>query len=220
MTTTSTQTGLTARAVMLGSDTEDDLQALRQALSGHGVIGQCGGEVAQLTQEGREAADEALASATAGLLEEVDLGDVLIYCWRTHDRLVNAAKETVRTPGRQEVVQLASHQVSWTNNPTIDLLVDGIVVHTFRFQISITFDIQVAAAVIKEGKWVALKAGDTTVAVALASQMPGGDVELLRKEQQINVNLIVQLGDGIPLLREEHVPAAAGDEVDALAAGQ
>jgi hypothetical protein len=220
MTTTSTQTGLTARAVLLGSDTQDDLQALRQALSEHGVLGQCGGEVARLTQEGREAAGEALASATAGLLEEVDLGDVLVYCWRTHDRLVNAAKDTVRTPGRQEIVQLASHEVSWTNNPTVDVLVDGAVVHTFRFQISITFDVQVAAAVIKEGKWVALKAGDTTVAVALALQLPGGDVELLRKEQQINVNLIVQLGDGIPLLPEEQVPAAAGDDVHPVAAGQ
>lgn len=212
MTTTSTQAGLTARAVMLGSGTQEDLRALRQQLSERGVLGQCGGKLARLTQEGREAADDALASATAELLE-VDLGEVLINCWRTHDRMVEAATATTRTPGRDEVVQLASYQVTWTNHPTIDLLVDAVRVHTFRFQLSISFEVQVAAAVIHDGKLVALKAGDTTVAVALALEIAGGDLELLRKERQINLNLIVQLGGGIPLYRVEPGPAVAGDEI-------
>lgn len=214
MTTTSTQAGLTARVVMLGGGTQDDLRALRQALSEHGVLARSGGEIARLTREGREAADDALASATAGLLE-VDLGEVLIHCWRRHDRMVKAAEETARTPGRHEVVQLASYQVTWTNHPTIDLLVDGVRVHTFRFQLSISFKVQVAAAILQEGKLVALKAGDTTVAIALGLEIAGGDLELLRKEQQINLNLIIQLGSGISLLQAEPGPAATGDEIHA-----
>jgi hypothetical protein len=208
MTTATTQTGLTVRTFLLGDDTEDDLAVLRQALSDHGVISQCGGELARLTQEAREAANDSLASVTAGLLD-LDLGDVLIYGWRTHERLVNAAKLTVRVPGREEVVQLGSHQVAWTKHPTIDLLVDGVRVHTFRFKLTITFEVDVAAAVVREGKLVALKAGDGSVIGALTLEMPGEDTQLLRQERKINFHLIVHLGSGIPLLgpRPEHVDA-------------
>jgi hypothetical protein len=151
MTTATTQSGLTARTFLLGSGSEDDAAVLRHQLSEYGVVSQAGGELARLVPEARQAADDTLASVTAGLLD-IDLGDVLIYAWRTHDRLVNAAKQTMRAPGRQEVVQLGSHQVTWTKHPTIDLLLDGVRVHTFRFELTIIFTVDVASAVVREGK--------------------------------------------------------------------
>jgi hypothetical protein len=212
MTTATTQTGLTARTFLLGSGTEDDVAILRNALSEHGVVSRCGGELARLIPEARQAADETLASVTAGLLD-IDLGDVLIYGWRTHDRLVNAARETMRAPGRQEVVQLGSHQVTWAKHPTVDLLVDGVRVHTFRFQLSMVFEVDVAAAIVREGKLAALKAGDGSVTGALTLEMPGGNIQLLRQERRINLHLIVHLGGGIPLLRTEPDLAAAAEEI-------
>jgi len=113
MTAATTQTGLTVRTFLLGSETEDDCAVLRHALSEHDILSQCGGELAGLVPKARQAADDTLASVTAGLLD-IDLGDVLIYGWRTHDRLVKAARQTMRVPGRQEVVQLGSHQFTWT----------------------------------------------------------------------------------------------------------
>ena len=215
MTTTATiQTDLTARTLLLGSGIEDDVAVLRNALSEHGVVSECGGELARLLPEARHAADDTLASVTAGLLN-IDLGDVLIYSWRTHDRLVKAARDTVQAPGRQDVVQLGSHQVTWTKQPTVDLLVDGVRVHTFRFQLTITFQVDVATAVIKEGKLTALKAGDGSVVGTLTLGMPGGDIQLLRQEQKINLHLVVHLGSGIPLLRTEPDPVAAGEEIAA-----
>jgi hypothetical protein len=210
MTVATTQTGLTARAFLLGSGTEDDTAALRRALSEHGVVSQCGGELARLMPEARQAADDALASVTAEPLD-FDLGDVLIYGWRTHDRLVDAAKQTMRVPGRQEVVQLGSHRVTWTKQPTVDLLVDGARVHTFRFQLTIVFEVDVAAAVVREGKLAGLKIGDGSVSGALTLEMPGGDIQLLRQERKINLHLIVHLGSGVPLLRAE--PDAAAGEI-------
>jgi len=208
MTTDAAQAGLTVRTFLLGGDTDDDLAVLRQALSEHDVISQCGGELARLTQAASQAANDSLASVTAGLLD-LDLGDVLIYGWRTHERLVNAARVTVRAPGREEVVQLGSHKVAWAKHPTVDLLVDGVRVHTFRFKLTITFEVDVAAAVVREGKLVALKAGDGLVTGALTLDMPGGDIQLLRRERKINLHLIVHLGSGIPLLGPEleHVDA-------------
>jgi hypothetical protein len=211
MTTATTQTGLTARTFLLGGGTEDDVAVLRHALSEHGVISQCGGELTRLVPEARQAADDALASVTAGLLD-LDLGDVLIYGWRTHDRLVNAAKQTMRAPGRQEVVQLGSHQVSWTKQPTVDLLLDDVRVHTFHFQLTIVFEVDVASAIVEQGKLTALKAGDGSVAGTLTLRMPGGDIRLLQQKQNINLHVIVHLGSGIPLLRTENGLAAAAEE--------
>jgi hypothetical protein len=192
------QNDLTVRTFLLGSGPEDDLTVLRRSLSEHGIVSSCRREFGELTQDGREAADEAVASITAGLLD-FDLGDLLIYGWRIHRRLVNAAKETLRSPGRQEVVQLGSHQVTSTHNPTVDLLIDGVRVHTLRFQVTVVFDIALAAAIVQDGRLVSLKAGDGSVTATLTTQMPGGDVELVRQQRRINLHLIGRLGRGIPL---------------------
>jgi hypothetical protein len=217
MTTATTQTGLTVRTFLLGSETEDDCAVLRHALSEHDVLSQCSSELARLVPKARQAADDTLATVTAGLLE-FDLGDVLIYGWRTHDRLVNAARQTMRVPGRQEVVQLGCHRFTWTKNPTIDLLVDGARVHTFRFQLTIVFEVDVASAVIKEGKLAALKAGDGSVTGTLTLEMPSGDVQLLERKRRINLHLIVRLRSGISLLPAE--PGIAAEKIVTAKASQ
>jgi hypothetical protein len=125
MTSESTRAGLTVRTFLPGSGSEDDTTKIRQLLSGHDVVSWCGGDLARLTQHGREAADEQLASVTAGLLD-LDLGELLIYGWRTREGLVKAARQTRQIPGRREVVQLGTHRITSAHNPTIELLIDGV----------------------------------------------------------------------------------------------
>ena len=204
MTSVAAQTGLTVRTFLLGGGSEDDTTQIRQLLSEQHVVSSCGGNLTNLTQQGRDAAEEQLASVTAGLLD-LDLGDLLIYGWRTRERLVRAARQTRQIPGRHEVVQLGSHRITSAHNPTIDLLIDGVKVHTFRFQLTVTFDIEVAALIIRDGLLTALKAGDGAVACTLTLEMPGGDVELINQQRKINLHLIINIGHGIPLL-----PADAG----------
>jgi hypothetical protein len=78
-------------------------------------------------------------------------------------------------------------------------------VHTFRFQLTVIFDIDVAALVIRDGLLTALKAGDGAVSCTLALEMPGGGIELVNQRRKINLHLIINIGHGIPLL-----PADAG----------
>ena len=78
-------------------------------------------------------------------------------------------------------------------------------VHTFRFQLTVIFDIEVAALIIRNGLLTALKAGDGAIACTLTLEMPGGDVELVNRQRKINLHLIINIGHGIPLL-----PADAG----------
>lgn len=198
MTSPTIQDDLTVRTFLLGSGPEDDLTTLRRSISEHGIVRNCCRELSELTQDGRDAADEAVASVTAGLLD-FDVGNLLIYGWRSHKRLVNAARETLRSPGRQEVVQLGSHQVTSTHNPTVELLIDGVRVHTFRFRVTVVFDIDLATAIIQNGRLASLKAGDSSVTATLTAQTPGGDVVLARQQRKIDLHLIVHLGSGIPL---------------------
>ena len=199
MTSATTQSGLTARTFLLGSGPDDDATRIRQLLSENDVVGSCGRDLTRLTQQGREAAEEQLASVTAGLLN-LDLGDLLIYGWRTRDRLIKAARQTRQAPGRQEIVQLGTHRITSTHNPTVEVLVDGVKVHTFRFLLTVIFDIGVAALIIRDGLLTALKAGDGAVTCTLALQMPGGDIELVNQQRNINLHLIINIGHGIPLL--------------------
>ena len=200
------QAGLTARNLLLGSKL--DTAALRQALSEHNVLDAAGGKLSRLTGDGREAANDALASAAAGPLD-LDLGDMLIYAWRTQERLADAARETLRAPARTEIVQLASHQVTSTYNPTVDLMVDGVRVHTFHLQLDVVLTIDVAAVIVQNGRLTAVKAGDGSVSGTLTLKMPGGDATLLHHEQQIDLHLIIRVGNGIPLPSRDEQPTTA-----------
>jgi hypothetical protein len=199
MTSATTQTGLTVRTFLFGSGPEDDTTKIRQLLSENDVVSKCGGDLARLTQQGRDAAEEQLASVTAGLLD-LDLGDLLIYGWRTRERLIAAARQTRQIPGRQEVVQLGTHRITSAYHPTIELLVDGVKVHTFRFQLTVIFDIDVAALIVRDGLLTGLKAGDGVVTGTLTLDMPGGDIDLVHQQRKINLHLIVNVGPGLPLL--------------------
>jgi hypothetical protein len=127
------------------------------------------------------------------------LGDLLIYGWRTRERLAEAARQTRLAPGRREVVQLGAHQVTSVHHPTIELLIDGVKVHTFRFQLAVTFTIEVAALIVRDGLLTALKAGDGAVTCTLTLEMPGGDVELVNQQRKIHLHLLINIGHGIPL---------------------
>jgi hypothetical protein len=199
MTSATTQAGLTVRTFLLGSGPEDDTAKIRQLLSEKDVVSRCGGDLSRLTQQGREAAEEQLASVTAGLLD-MDLGDLLIYGWRTRERLVTAARQTRQAPGRDEVVQLGAHRITSAYNPTIELLIDGVKVHTFRFRLTVIFDIEVAALIVRNGLLMALKAGDGAVTGTLTLDLPGEDAELVKQQRRINLHLIINPGHGIPLL--------------------
>jgi len=205
MTSATTQTGLTIRTFLLGSGNEDDTATLQRLLSAQDVLGTCGGDLTRLARQGREAAEEELASVTAGLLN-LDLGDLLIYGWRTRERLVKSARQTLQIPGRQEVVQLGAHRITSTHHPTIELLVDGVRVHTFRFKLSVSFDIDVAALIIRDGQLTGLKVGDGSITCTLTLEMPGEDIELVNQQRKINLHMLINASHGIPLL-----PADGGD---------
>ena len=192
-------TGLTARTFLVGNPSSEGAPVLRHAFAEHGVPGAYVRGLKDLTENARNAATDAFTSATEGMLE-FDFGDMVMSGWRMHKRLIAAADATLRTPGRQEIVQLGSHQITSIHRPTIDLLVNGVRMHTFRFRLTMVVEVEVAAAIIRSGKLVALKVGDASLAATLALDSTGGDIQIAHQERNIDLNRIIRLAQGIPLM--------------------
>jgi hypothetical protein len=155
-----------------------------------------------------QAVNHEIAAVADGLLN-LDFGDVLMSGWRKYTNLTEAAERTLASPGSEEVVALATHRVSSTHHPSVELLVDGIKVHTFVFELTVVFDLTGVAAVLRRGSLVALRGGECVVTATLT--LEGTPLELSRKSR-IDLALVVALHRPIPLVRRgRHTPASLLD---------
>jgi hypothetical protein len=155
-----------------------------------------------LPQATREAAVREAATTGAALLD-VDLTGLLLAAWRTHRKLVGAARSTLAAPGSTELVDLTDHQVTTTQQPSVEVLVDGRRVATLHLSLSIVFDVSVLVAGIKAGRLVALHSGRCDVTATLTIQ--GTDV--LTKSAHLDLPGVIPLTPGIRLLPAEDYPA-------------
>jgi hypothetical protein len=115
----------------------------------------------------RDAAVREVAAAVGGLLN-VNLLDVLVAGWRKHQDLTSAAQRTLAVPGSTELVQLAAHQVSTSQDPYVTILIDGHTVATLRLNLSVVFDVSALMAGISAGRLVAVHSGHCDITATLA----------------------------------------------------
>jgi hypothetical protein len=192
---------MTVRAVLFG-DT-DPGPALDRTPAWRSVLGGLAGVLAPLSPGGRGLAERELAGALGGLLG-LDLGAVLIGGWRRHRALLAAAHATRDNPAASEVVQLAAHQITAAQHPSVDLVVNGVALATVRFELGLILDVDSLAATVRRATLVSLHSGRCTVTANLAA---AGTV-LAAGHLVIDPALAVSLGEGIALLTEE--PRVAG----------
>ncbi len=152
----------------------------------------------------REAAVREVTDAAAGLLD-VDMIGMLAAGWRKHHDLTAAARRTLAAPGSTELVDLASHQVTTTQHPSVTVLVDGHRVATFQLSLSVAFDVIALAAKISAGRLVALHSGRCDIIATLAIQ--GTDV--LTRQARLELPGAIPLSRGIRLLAADNYPADA-----------
>ncbi len=153
----------------------------------------------------REAASRQVSTTAAGLLD-VNLADVLVAAWRKHKDLTAAARRTLAAPGSTELVDLASHRVTATQEPYISILVDGHRVAAIRFELSLVFDVSALLAEIHAGRLAALHSGRCGVTGALAVQ----GIEAVSRQAHLDLPGIIPLRQGIRLLPADDYPAAEG----------
>lgn len=152
----------------------------------------------------RETAIREVRAAAAGLLD-INLIDILLAGWRQYHDLTSAARRTLAAPGSSELVRLVTHRVTAAQEPYVNVMIDGRLVATVRFSVSVVFDVSALLAGISAGRLVAVHAGRFDITVTLAID----GTEVAARQARIELPGVIPLTPGIRLLAAGDYPAEA-----------
>lgn len=166
--------------------------------------GNLGRALENLPTATREAAVGEATTQAAGLLD-VNLIGLLVAGWRAHHDLTAAARHTLAAPGSTELVDLAAHQITTTQQPSVTVLVDGHRVAILQLGLSVVFDVSALLAGINGGRLIALHSGRCDVTATLAIQ--GTDV--VTRQAHFELPGVIPLSSPIRLLPARDYPLRA-----------
>jgi hypothetical protein len=184
---------------------DDSPEALADQILSAGANGNLGRALENLPKATREAALREVTTAAAGLLD-VDLIGLLVAGWREHHDLTAAARRTLTAPGSTELVDLAAHQITIDQNPSVNVLVDGLRGATLHLSLSVVFDVSAVVAGISAGQLIALHSGRCDITAALAIQ----GTNVITKRAHLKLRGVIPLSPGIRLLAARNYPVSAG----------
>jgi hypothetical protein len=183
---------------------EDAPGALAHEIASAGASENLDRSLEDLPKVTREAAVREATTAAAGLLD-VDLIGVLVAGWREHHDLAAAARRTLAAPGSTELVDVATHEITTTQQPSVGVLVDGRQVATLQLDLSAVFDVSALVAGISAGRLVAVHDGHCDITATLAIQ--GTDV--VTRRAHLELPRVVPVSPGIRLLAARNYPVGA-----------
>ncbi|TCC27345.1 hypothetical protein [Kribbella speibonae] len=132
-----------------------------------------------------------------------DLGDSILWAWRTHRDLQEAASATLADTGPPEYVTLADHEISSVHHPEVDVIVDGQAPYTITFDLTVLFTLESVLLTVQRGLLIGLSPGACSVEVSLGAH--GFD---FRRSARYALQELVTLHTGLRLL-----PASAYAEL-------
>ncbi|MGW2420143.1 hypothetical protein ACWC0C_12965 [Streptomyces sp. NPDC001709] len=186
----------TVRAFLLGREGPDAGDALVDPLHGGGTARALLDGVRPLTAAADQAVERELATAIDSFLGQ-DLFDVAAGGWRKHAALTAAARRTRETPGSEEVVALANHQVTSTHRPYVDVFLDGVKIGTLDVELLLVFRISGLIAVVRDAHLVAVRSGECVLEGRLSVQQ----ITLAERQGKLDLPGVWHLHAPIPLLR-------------------
>lgn len=188
---------LTAHDVLFADVSHDEAAAAVASALGHAGYAPAVSSAGRLTEAARRAVGHEVGAAADSLLD-LDLGDAVVAGWRKYSVLMDAARRTRGSSGR-EVVELASHRVTTSARPHVDLYVDDVRVNRFEFTLDLVLDIVGCSATVVAGDLVAVGGGDVTVRCTLGLE----GATLLTRSRTFPSHAVVQLRHARPLLPPE-----------------
>ncbi len=130
---------------------------------------------------------------------------MLVAGWRKHHDLIGVSQRTVAAPGSTELVDMAAHQVTVSQHPSVTVLIYGVRVATRQFGLSLEFLVNAMVAGVGAGRLVALHSGRCDITATLAVQ----GTNVLTKQAHFKLPGVVPLSPGIRLLSARHYPGQA-----------
>lgn len=135
------------------------------------------------------------AAGAIAQLVDLDLVDVLVAGWRKHAALTAAARRTLAAPDSTEVVDLATHRVTSTHRPWVDVVVDEVHVAKLDLELHLELLVKGVVAVVRHGRLVDLQFLRCDVAASLGVE----GIEVARQDGALDPSLVAHFGDGVPL---------------------
>lgn len=132
----------------------------------------------------------------------LDLFDVAAGGWRKHADLTAAARRTRAAPGSEEVLALATHEITSRHRPYVDVLMDGVKIGTLEVGLDLAFRISGLVAVVRNAELVAVRSGACVLDGSLTVQQ----ILLAERQGQLDLPGIWHLHTPLPLLRNEPPP--------------
>jgi len=205
MTTSTAAQPLTVRAVLFADTGVDPTAALAQSMDAGGVAAQVLRTVGGLSSAAQHEVTRQVAVAAGGVLD-LDLVDLVVGGWRKHAALIMAARHTLAVPGSEEVVDLASHRIRSVHRPYVTVLIDDVQVAKIDFELTVIFDIKALVAVVRAGRLVALRGGQSEVTAMFAAE----GIVLAQQRRRLDLDARLPLGVGIQLaVRDADMPPVA-----------
>jgi hypothetical protein len=208
MTTIATVTPLTLRTLLF-SEGAEPVTTLAESMNAGGISNRLLGAIAGISSPARREVVRQVATVTLQTLD-LDVVDLVIGGWRTHARLVAAARRTLAVSGSVEVVDLVSHSIRSVHRPYVSILLDGAQVARLDLELAVVFDIQALVGVVRAGRLVELQGGQCELTALLAAE----GVQLALRHQSIDLRLALPLRTGIQLTTGDtsrlHTPADPG----------
>jgi hypothetical protein len=190
---------------LLFSPGSDSAKALGREILSAGGTDELGHALADLPAVTREAAVREVSAAAAGLLD-IDLIGLLVAGWRDVHDLAGAARRTLANPDSTELVNLATHQIAVTRNPSVDVMVDNLRLARVQLGLSVVFDVSALVAGVSAGLLTAVHSGRCDITATLAIQ----GTTVLTKPGHLELPGAVSLSPGIRLLPARDYPVGVG----------
>jgi hypothetical protein len=124
-----------------------------------------------------------------------DLGDPILWAWRTHRDLKEAAIATLAGTGSPEYVTLAKHEISSIHHPEVDVTVDQQAPVTITFDLTLLFKLESLRLTVQSGLLIGLSPGACSVEVIL-----GGHGLDFTRSAKYALQELVTLHTGLRLL--------------------
>ncbi|MYS84749.1 hypothetical protein [Embleya scabrispora] len=183
------------RELLFGDDSEVAAASLVDAAREHEVAAMLGRGSRSLTGAAGQTVEREVASMVNNFLS-LDLLDLAAAGWAKHAAMVEAARRTRAAPETEEVVALATHRITSTHRPCVDLTVDGARVGSLEICLTVAFDIEGMLAVIRRAHLTSLRCGTCTTTGTLAMQQ----AVVASRRCSLDLPGAMQLRSGIALL--------------------
>ncbi|MFD0265815.1 hypothetical protein ACFVGY_04360 [Streptomyces sp. NPDC127106] len=158
---------LTVRVFLLGQQSEESVETIAGTLHDHHAAAGTLPDRQGLTGAADRAVESELARVVNGFLD-LDLFSLLAHGWAKHSELRAAAHRTRLSPEAPELVALATHSITSTHRPSVEVLVDGAPVSTVEVELTVVFHLRALVAAVESARLTELHSGQCDIEAKLA----------------------------------------------------